>query len=58
MEIRDIVVEKATDNLVLVKYYNVTEGAYKSFFMTFDEFDKVGNDLLDMARYIFNREGK
>ena len=58
MEIRDIVVEKATDNLVLVKYYNVTEGAYKSFFMTFDEFDKIGNDLLDMARYIFNKEGK
>ena len=43
MEIRDIVAEKATDNLVLVKYYNVTEGAYKSFFMTFDEFDKVDN---------------
>ena len=58
MEIRDIVVEKATDNLVLVKYYNVTEGAYKSFFMTFDEFDKIGNDLLDMARYIFNKEGR
>lgn len=58
MEIREIVVEKATDNLVLVKYYNVTEGAYKSFFMTFDEFDKIGNDLLDMARYIFNKEGK
>ena len=58
MKIRDIVAEKATDNLVLVKYYNVTEGAYKSFFMTFDEFDKIGNDLLDMARYIFNKEGK
>ena len=58
MEIRDIVAEKATDNLVLVKYYNVTEEAYKSFFMTFDEFDKVGTDLLDMARYIFNREGR
>ncbi len=58
MEIRDIVAEKATDNLVLVKYYNVTEGAYKSFFITFDEFDKIGNDLLDMARYIFNKEGK
>ena len=58
MEIREIVAEKATDNLVLVKYYNVTEGAYKSFFMTFDEFDKIGNDLLDMARYIFNKEGK
>ena len=58
MEIRDIVAEKATDNLVLVKYYNVAEGAYKSFFMTFDEFDKIGTDLLNMARYIFDREGK